>query len=74
MKTYWLLGNHGMCSLINLEESNSPVSGNETNKAVPNSTLHLPGQEKEIKGTVMSIYLCICKICIIYRISCFMLS
>ena len=53
MKTYWLLGNDGMCSLINLEENNSPESGNETNKAVLNSTLPLPREDREIKGIIL---------------------
>ena len=56
MKTYWLLGSDGMCSLINTEESNTPESRNETDKALSNSTVPLPREDLEIKGTLYFMY------------------
>ena len=61
MKTYWLLGSDGMCSLINTEESNTPQSRNETDKALPNSSVRLPREDLpredlEIKGTLYFMY------------------
>ena len=50
MRTHWLLGSDDTCSLINTEESKSPVSRNDTDRTRASSAVPSSKEDLEMRG------------------------